>query len=76
MALQFDLNQPLFNRAVRGNYPPGSTIKPMLALAALDNRRDQPDAQARSAAASYTLPGSTHRYRDWRPQGHGRGRPA
>ena len=33
--LQNDLNRPLFNRAIRGAYPPGSTIKPMLALAAL-----------------------------------------
>ena len=35
-ALQSDPGQPLFNRAVRGAYPPGSTIKPMLALAALE----------------------------------------
>jgi cell division protein FtsI/penicillin-binding protein 2 len=34
-ALQNDIDQPLFNRALRGQYPPGSTIKPMLALAGL-----------------------------------------
>jgi penicillin-binding protein 2 len=34
--LQNDEDRPLFNRAVRGSYPPGSTIKPMLSLAALE----------------------------------------
>jgi len=34
--LQDNLDRPLFNRAVIGSYPPGSTIKPMLALAALE----------------------------------------
>ncbi len=29
-------DRPLFNRALRGQYPPGSTIKPMLGLAALE----------------------------------------
>jgi penicillin-binding protein 2 len=69
-ALQFDLNQPLFNRAVRGNYPPGSTIKPMLALAALETGATNLTRRT-FCRGFYTLPGSTHRYRDWRPQGHG-----
>jgi penicillin-binding protein 2 len=69
-ALQFDLNQPLFNRAVRGNYPPGSLIKPMLALAALETGATNLTRRT-FCRGFYTLPGSTHRYRDWRPQGHG-----
>ncbi|MEX2125631.1 MAG: penicillin-binding protein 2 [Woeseia sp.] len=69
-ALQFDLNQPLFNRAVRGNYPPGSTIKPMLALAALETGATNLTRRT-FCRGYYTLPGSTHRYRDWRPRGHG-----
>jgi len=69
-ALQFDLNQPLFNRAVRGNYPPGSTIKPMLALAALETGATNLTRRT-FCRGFYTLPGSTHRYRDWRRQGHG-----
>ena len=69
-ALQFDLNQPLFNRAVRGNYPPGSLIKPMLALAALELGATNLTRRT-FCRGFYTLPGSTHRYRDWRPQGHG-----
>ncbi len=69
-ALQFDLDQPLFNRAVRGNYPPGSTIKPMLALAALEIGATNLTRRT-LCRGFYTLPGSTHRYRDWRPRGHG-----
>ncbi|MGH8168377.1 MAG: penicillin-binding transpeptidase domain-containing protein, partial [Woeseiaceae bacterium] len=69
-ALQYDRNQPLFNRAVRGNYPPGSTIKPMLALAALETGATNLTRRT-FCRGFYTLPGSTHRYRDWRPQGHG-----
>jgi penicillin-binding protein 2 len=69
-ALQFDLNQPLFNRAVRGNYPPGSLIKPMLALAALETGATNLTRRT-FCRGFYTLPGSTHRYRDWKRQGHG-----
>ncbi len=69
-ALQYDPDQPLFNRAVRGNYPPGSTIKPMLALAALQTGATNLTRRT-LCRGFYTLPGSTHRYRDWRPQGHG-----
>jgi len=68
--LQFDLDQPLFNRAVRGNYPPGSLIKPMLALAALETGATNLTRRT-FCRGFYTLPGSTHRYRDWKPQGHG-----
>ena len=34
-ALQSNRDTPLFNRALRGQYPPGSTIKPMLGLVGL-----------------------------------------
>ena len=69
-ALQTDEDRPLFNRAVRGTYPPGSTIKPMLALAALETGAT--NLIRRSVCIGfYRLPGSTHRYRDWRPEGHG-----
>ncbi len=68
--LQTDPDQPLFNRAVRGKYPPGSTIKPMLALAALETGATNLTRRT-MCIGYYTLPGSTHRYRDWRPEGHG-----
>jgi len=69
-ALQNDEDRPLFNRAVRGNYPPGSTIKPMLSLAALEVGAT--NLTRRTVCIGwYSLPGSSHRYRDWRPEGHG-----
>lgn len=65
-----DLDKPLFNRAIRGAYPPGSTIKPMLALAALDTGATS--LQRRSVCRGFfMLPNDTHRYRDWKPEGHG-----
>lgn len=70
LALQTDVDQPLFNRAVRGKYPPGSTIKPMLALAALETGATNLTRRT-LCSGFYTLPGSTHRYRDWKPEGHG-----
>jgi penicillin-binding protein 2 len=68
--LQDNLDQPLFNRAVRGAYPPGSTIKPMLALAALESGATNLTRKT-ICRGYFTLPDSTHRYRDWKPQGHG-----
>ncbi|MDX1403459.1 MAG: penicillin-binding protein 2 [Woeseiaceae bacterium] len=69
-ALQNNEDRPLFNRAVRGSYPPGSTIKPMLALAALETGATNLTRRI-VCIGHYSLPGSTHRYRDWRPEGHG-----
>jgi penicillin-binding protein 2 len=69
-AMQSDINQPLFNRALRGKYPPGSTIKPMLALAGLKANIIDAD-KSRMCRGYFTLPGLTHRYRDWKPGGHG-----
>ena len=65
-----NLARPLFNRAVRGTYPPGSTIKPMLALAALETGAT--NLERRSVCVGYfMLPNTTHRYRDWKREGHG-----
>lgn len=69
-ALQADPGQPLFNRAVQGTYPPGSTIKPMLSLAALETGATNL-THRNFCRGFYTLPRSTHRYRDWKPEGHG-----
>lgn len=69
-ALQNDLDQPLFNRAIRGAYPPGSTIKPMLSIAMLETGAT--NLQHTTMCIGYfSLPNSTHRYRDWKPEGHG-----
>jgi penicillin-binding protein 2 len=69
-ALLNDPDQPLFNRAIRGEYPPGSTIKPMLAIAALDTGATNLTRRS-MCRGFFMLPNSTHRYRDWKPEGHG-----
>lgn len=68
--LQNDPDLPLFNRAMRGSYPPGSTIKPMLALAALETGATNLTRKT-FCRGFFMLPESTHRYRDWKPEGHG-----
>lgn len=68
--LQDNLDRPLFNRAVRGTYPPGSTIKPMLSLAALETGAT--NLTRKTVCIGYfQLEGNEHRYRDWKPEGHG-----
>ena len=68
--LQDNPDRPLFNRAVRGTYPPGSTIKPMLALAALETGATNLTRKT-ICRGYFQLPGNEHRYRDWKPGGHG-----
>jgi len=68
--LQNNEDRPLFNRAVKGSYPPGSTIKPMIALAALETGATNLTRRT-VCIGYYSLPGSTHRYRGWKPGGHG-----
>ena len=68
--LQNNPDRPLFNRAVVGTYPPGSTIKPMLALAALETGAT--NLTRKSVCIGYfQLEGNEHRYRDWKREGHG-----
>ena len=69
-ALRDDLDRPLFNRALLGRYPPGSTIKPVLAIAGLESHATSLDHRT-FCRGHFSLPGSTHRYRDWKPEGHG-----
>lgn len=69
-ALQEDIDQPLFNRALRGQYPPGSTIKPMMALAGLHYNVVQGHDTV-FCPGWFSLPNHSHRYRDWRRTGHG-----
>jgi penicillin-binding protein 2 len=70
-ALQQDRNRPLFNRALRGQYPPGSTVKPLVALAALEHGVIGLGDTV-YCPGYYMLPGVDHRYRDWKRTGHGR----
>ena len=63
-------DKPLLNRPLRGAYPPGSTIKPFLALAALTSGR-RTAAQTIFDPGFYQIPGAAHRFRDDKPGGHG-----
>lgn len=63
-------DHPLNNRALRGQYPSGSTIKPFMALAGLFYKTRAP-SRTISDPGYYTLAGSGHQYRDWKAGGHG-----
>ncbi|MFN2410515.1 MAG: penicillin-binding protein 2 [Halomonas sp.] len=69
--LQENLNLPLFNRAIRGHYPPGSTIKPFLALGGLVDGAITPNTTINDPGY-YQLPNDSRRYRNWLRWGHGR----
>lgn len=69
-ALNESLDKPLINRPLRGVYPPGSTFKPFVALAGLEAGKREPPYSIHDPGF-FTLPGSSHRYRDWKPSGHG-----
>mgnify|MGYP002656147981 FL=1 len=68
--LRDDEDQPLYNRALQGMYPPGSTIKPFESMGILhhgimgwhDTIWDP---------GYFTLPGDSHRFCDWKKGGHG-----
>ncbi len=63
--------RPLFNRALQGGYEPGSTLKPYIALAGLELGVIPLDHTVFSRGY-FQLPGQSHRYRDWKREGHGR----
>ena len=69
-ALNNSPDKPLNNRALRGQYPPGSTIKPFMALAALEYKKRSPEFSI-SDPGYFTLQGVNHRWRDWKKDGHG-----
>ena len=69
-ALQENENRPLYNRGLRGQYPPGSTVKPFMGLAGLERGAIQYDTSV-YCPGFFQLPGNVHRYRDWKKTGHG-----
>lgn len=69
--LRDSLDLPLFNRALRGQYPPGSTIKPMVALAGLESKTTSKDYTIWDRGW-YRLENDDRIYRDWKREGHGR----
>lgn len=62
--------RPLFNRAVRGLYPLASTIKPFLALGALDDGVTTPDVTIKDPGW-FQMHDKSHRFHDWVRYGHG-----
>ncbi|MDH1437909.1 penicillin-binding protein 2 [Acinetobacter johnsonii] len=68
--LRDNLDQPLYNRAVQGAYPPGSTIKPMFGLGGIHYGLID-WGTAISDHGYFTLPGDSHKFRDWKKSGHG-----
>ncbi|MEP6604656.1 MAG: penicillin-binding protein 2 [Nitrosospira sp.] len=68
--LNNSIDRPLNNRALRGLYPPGSTFKPFMALAGLELKKRSPQYGINDAGY-FSLPGNTHRFRDWKAGGHG-----
>jgi penicillin-binding protein 2 len=69
-ALRESTARPLFNRALQAQYPPGSTVKPMVALAGLESGVRHADDHT-WCPGWYTLDGGDHKYRDWFKRGHG-----
>ena len=67
--LNLSPDKPLLNRALRGTYPPGSTYKPFMALAALETNKRAPDYAV--SDPGYFMFGN-HRFRDDKEGGHGR----
>ncbi len=61
--------QPLFNRAIKGQYPPGSTIKPFIGLAGLELDQVLTSDEI-DCPGYYMLKGDPRRYRDWKKAGH------
>lgn len=70
-ALRRDPDLPLFNRVTHGRYPPGSTVKPFLALAGLETGSVTLDTVVNDPGY-YQLPNDSRRYRNWKRWGHGR----
>jgi penicillin-binding protein 2 len=68
--LSRDPDQPLYNRAISGRYPPGSVIKPFLGLAGVADGAMTPDEEIH-CNGTFRLPNVSRVWRDWKREGHG-----
>lgn len=69
-----DSDQPLFNRTISGEYPPGSTIKPLMASAALEEKvitpqKEIPDFEGKIVIANPYNPSAPAVFNDWKIHG-------
>tara|TARA_Y100001936_G_C16085633_1_gene681503 strand:+ start:1797 stop:3695 length:1899 start_codon:yes stop_codon:yes gene_type:complete len=69
--LNNSIDKPLNNRALQGIYPPGSTFKPFMALAALELKLRTPEYSINDPGY-FHLPNSNTQYRCWKAGGHGK----
>jgi penicillin-binding protein 2 len=69
-ALHDSPNRPLYNRALRGLYPPASTVKPLMAIAALSFGVINPEFSLYDPGW-YQINGVGHVFHDWKRHGHG-----
>ncbi len=63
-------NRPLFNRSISGQYPPGSIIKPIIALAGLEHKAIHAGTKI-LCKGHFSLKNDDRKYRDWKRTGHG-----
>lgn len=62
--------KPLFNRAIAGRYPPGSTVKPHIGLIGLESQKITPKSRLFDPGW-FQLSHDSHRFRNWKRDGHG-----
>ncbi|MFL2980759.1 MAG: penicillin-binding protein 2 [Methylophilaceae bacterium] len=68
--LNDSIHKPLLDRVVSGIYPPGSTLKPFVALAALKNDVRRPPFSIIDKGF-FKMPNSSKIFKDWKKDGHG-----
>lgn len=66
----FSKSSPLLNRTIQGTYPPASTFKPFVALAALEGRFISSREKV-MCGPYYQIKGSSRKFLDWKKWGHG-----
>lgn len=67
-ALNSDKKIPLMNKAITGQYPPGSTFKMLVGMAALEAKIIKPETSIHCPGHFYL---GNHRFNCWKPEGHG-----
>ena len=70
ISLTSDTNAPFFNRAISGNYPPASTLKPFLGLLGLENGIINWNTKIQDEGF-FQIQNEGRKYRGWKEEGHG-----